>query len=75
MIRYCLLLSIKFSNRIDVLSSTCGYIADAVFPTVCGAPDKNVNIHRIRIESLEDATILNYAPITELVNGYVETCE
>lgn len=48
--RYCLLLSINYSNKIYFLSSTCGYIADAVFPTVCGDPDQNLNIYRIRVE-------------------------
>ena len=69
------------ANGLDVISTQCGYVTGIFYASVCGGATGEIISHEIRRESLEDASLLGYSAITELVDeaaglGYqLDECE
>ncbi len=55
---------------IDVLSSQCG-VTNMMYPSVCGAGNGALNLHRINASNLESAKTIGFNPVSELENSGV----
>lgn len=60
---------------VDVVSKTCGYDPSIVTATQCGTGDNSINVLLIPIQNLPDAQEAGFELVSDLKDGFVETCQ